>query len=136
MEKGSWRFANRDTLILGLRELPDGSFPLRHRHFYFAHAYEGQGGSAELLERFGRGGVFLYDLEQIKDPSGAQLVTGRAEYLAGMCAATACLDIRKQRHCERAGLHRVPNQLQLCRTQGVCEVTSCRACPDPQDHGH
>jgi hypothetical protein len=26
VEKGSWRFANRDTLILGLKELPDGSF--------------------------------------------------------------------------------------------------------------
>jgi saccharopine dehydrogenase (NAD+, L-lysine forming) len=43
VEKGSWRFANRDTLILGIKELPDGSFPLRHRHFYFAHACEGQG---------------------------------------------------------------------------------------------
>jgi saccharopine dehydrogenase (NAD+, L-lysine-forming) len=114
VEKGSWRFANRDTLILGLKELPDGSFPLRHRHFYFAHAYEGQGGSVELLERFERGGGFLYDLEQIKDSSGAQLVTGGAGYLAGMCAATACLDIWKQRHCERTGSYRVPNQFASC----------------------
>lgn len=89
-------------------------FPLRHRHFYFAHAYEGQGGSVELLERFERGGGFLYDLEQIKDSSGAQLVTGGAGYLAGMCAATACLDIWKQRHCERTGSYRVPNQFASC----------------------
>jgi len=33
VEKGSWRFASRDTLILGLKELPEASFPLRHRHF-------------------------------------------------------------------------------------------------------
>lgn len=89
-------------------------FPPRHRHFYFAHAYEGQGGSVELLERFERGGGFLYDLEQIKDSSGAQLVTGGAGYLAGMCAATACLDIWKQRHCERTGSYRVPNQFASC----------------------
>ncbi|MCX4140715.1 alanine dehydrogenase/PNT domain protein [Paraburkholderia sp. SEWSISQ10-3 4] len=114
VEKGSWRFASRDTLILGLKELPEASFPLRHRHFYFAHAYERQTGSVDLLERFKSGGGFLYDLEQIKDPSGAQLVTGGAGYLAGLCAATACLDIWKQRQCERTGAYRVPLQFASC----------------------
>ncbi|MFM0266051.1 Rossmann-fold NAD(P)-binding domain-containing protein [Paraburkholderia sediminicola] len=114
VEKGSWRFASSDTLILGLKELPEESFPLRHRHFYFAHAYERQTGSVDLLDRFRRGGGFLYDLEQIKDPSGAQLVTGGAGYLAGLCAATACLDIWKQRQCERTGAYRVPSQFGSC----------------------
>jgi saccharopine dehydrogenase (NAD+, L-lysine forming) len=111
---GSWRFAPRDALILGLKELPDASFPLRHRHMYFAHAYERQHGSRELLQRFKRGGGFLYDLEQIKDSFGAQLVTGGAGYLAGIAAAVACLDIWKQKRSDieddSVAKYRVPTQ--------------------------
>jgi saccharopine dehydrogenase (NAD+, L-lysine forming) len=107
---GSWRFAPRDALIFGLKELPDATFALRHRHMYFAHAYERQQGSRKLLERFKRGGGFLYDLEQIKDSFGAQLVTGGAGYLAGMAAAVACLDIRKQKESGIAPAYRVPTQ--------------------------
>jgi saccharopine dehydrogenase (NAD+, L-lysine forming) len=111
---GSWRFAQRDALIFGLKELPDASFPLRHRHMYFAHAYERQQGSRELLERFKRGGGFLYDLEQIKDSFGAQLVTGGAGYLAGIAAAVACLDVWKQKQSDiegdSAAKYRVPKQ--------------------------
>jgi saccharopine dehydrogenase (NAD+, L-lysine-forming) len=108
--KGSWRFARRDTLILGLKELPDESFALRHRHMYFAHAYEHQRNAADLLERFRRGGGMLYDLEQIKDRFGAQLVTGGAGYFAGLAAATACIDIWKQKQQNEALPYRVPRQ--------------------------
>jgi saccharopine dehydrogenase (NAD+, L-lysine forming) len=107
---GSWRFTRDDTLVLGLKELPDASFPLRHRHMYFAHAYEHQKGARELLARFKRGGGFLFDLEQIKDHFGAQLVTGGAGYLAGLAAATACLDIWKQRQMWRTEHYLVPAQ--------------------------
>jgi saccharopine dehydrogenase (NAD+, L-lysine forming) len=108
--KGSWRFAQRDTLIMGLKELPDESFALRHRHMYFAHAYEHQQGAAELLERFRRGGGMLYDLEQIKDRFGAQLVTSGAGYFAGLAAATACIDIWTQKQQGDALPYRVPQQ--------------------------
>ncbi|CAD6531870.1 Rossmann-fold NAD(P)-binding domain-containing protein [Paraburkholderia metrosideri] len=107
---GSWPSAHRDALILGLKELPDDPFPLRHRHMYFAHAYERQRGSLKLLERFTRGGGFLYDLEQIKDNFGAQLVTGGAGYFAGLAAATACLDIWKQKRHGHDALYRIPRQ--------------------------
>ncbi|MDR5836600.1 hypothetical protein [Caballeronia sp. LZ034LL] len=110
VESGSWRFSHRDTLVLGLKELPEATFPLRHRHMYFAHAYERQQGAASLLARFERGGGFLYDLEQIKDNFSAQLVTGGAGYLAGMAAATACLDIWKQKQGVRAARYHVPEQ--------------------------
>lgn len=107
---GSWRFTRDDALVLGLKELPDASFPLRHRHMYFAHAYEHQQGSLELLKRFKRGGGFLYDLEQIKDNFGAQLVTGGAGYLAGLAAATACLDVWKQKQYKNTVHYTVPAQ--------------------------
>ena len=107
---GSWPSAKRDTLIMGLKELPDESFPLAHRHMYFAHAYEHQRGSLKLLERFRRGDGFLYDLEQIKDSFGAQLVTGGAGYFAGLAAATACLDIWKQKQQAHDVVYRVPRQ--------------------------
>jgi saccharopine dehydrogenase (NAD+, L-lysine forming) len=107
---GSWPSAHRDTLIVGLKEIPDESLPLGHRHMYFAHAYECQRGSLKLLERFRRGGGFLYDLEQIKDSFGAQLVTGGAGYFAGLAAATACLDIWKQKLQGHDGMYRVPRQ--------------------------
>lgn len=107
---GSWRFCRDDVLILGLKELPNAMFPLRHRHMYFAHAYERQQGSLELLERFKRGGGFLYDLEQLKDRFGAQLVTGGAGYLAGLAAATACLDIWKQKQQDDDAPHSIPDQ--------------------------
>ncbi|MDR7006212.1 Rossmann-fold NAD(P)-binding domain-containing protein [Paraburkholderia strydomiana] len=107
---GSWRFAHRDALILGLKELPEESFALRHRHMYFAHAYELQRGAATLLERFRRGGGVLYDLEQIKDRFGAQLVTGGAGYFAGIAAALACIAIWKQRQQGEAVPYRVPSE--------------------------
>ncbi|MEX3973752.1 hypothetical protein [Paraburkholderia caribensis] len=107
---GSWRFARDDALILGLKELPDESFALRHRHMYFAHAYERQRGAAALLERFRCGGGMLYDLEHIKDRFGAQLVTGGAGYFAGIAAAVACIAVWKQKLRDEAAPYRVPTE--------------------------
>ena len=48
-EPGSWVSAPPDAYILGLKELPDGDQPLKHKHVFFAHAYKGQAGSLALL---------------------------------------------------------------------------------------
>lgn len=56
VQAGSWRRAPLEAWILGLKELPDQTGPLRHRHIYFAHAFKGQSGAADLLQRFDDGG--------------------------------------------------------------------------------
>lgn len=51
----SWASAPRDTVILGLKELPDKPTELTHRHIFFGHAYKGQLGASDLLSRFEAG---------------------------------------------------------------------------------
>ncbi|MFJ4319828.1 saccharopine dehydrogenase [Streptomyces lavendulae] len=72
----SWHAeAPADAYVLGLKELPAGPAApaLRHRHIYFAHAYKGQSGAAELLSRFTAGGGALLDLEYLTDEAGRRV---------------------------------------------------------------
>ena len=50
-QQGSWVDAPIQAIILGLKELPEASFPLIHQHIYFAHAYKEQSGWQNLLSR-------------------------------------------------------------------------------------
>ncbi|MEV7995972.1 saccharopine dehydrogenase [Streptomyces sp. NPDC086077] len=70
---GSWAAAPPDTVILGLKELPEQPNALTHRHVYFGHAYKGQPGAADLLRRFTTGGGTLLDLEYLVDDDGRRL---------------------------------------------------------------
>ncbi len=64
----SWKTAPKETIILGLKELPENeSDPLIHKHIFFGHAFKGQAGATELLKRFKSGGGSLYDLEYLID---------------------------------------------------------------------
>ena len=67
---GSWESAPMHAYILGLKELPESTQPLHHRHIYFAHAFKGQTGWKEILMRFQWGGGALYDLEYLVDSAG------------------------------------------------------------------
>lgn len=67
VETGSWQDAPADCFILGLKEIPPGSFPLKHKHIYFAHVYKGQEGAEEVLHRFQEGKGLLFDLEFLMD---------------------------------------------------------------------
>ncbi|MCZ6672430.1 MAG: saccharopine dehydrogenase [Verrucomicrobia bacterium] len=69
----SWRNAPVDAFILGLKELPSDSSPLRHRHIYFAHVYKNQRGWQEVLQRFVNGGGRLLDLEYLTDAQGRRV---------------------------------------------------------------
>ncbi|MGB3828633.1 MAG: saccharopine dehydrogenase [Ornithinimicrobium sp.] len=64
-DSGSWVDAPPDAYIVGIKELPEAPAELRHTHIYFAHAYKGQDGAAELLGRFERGGGELLDIEYL-----------------------------------------------------------------------
>ncbi|KAI9830508.1 MAG: Saccharopine dehydrogenase, partial [Thelocarpon superellum] len=71
--EGSWPSAPSDHIIVGLKELPEDSFPLKHTHIQFAHVYKNQGGWEEVLSRFPRGGGTLLDLEFLQDESGRRV---------------------------------------------------------------
>ncbi|MEV4846346.1 saccharopine dehydrogenase [Micromonospora matsumotoense] len=70
---GSWPDAPPDTVVVGLKELPDQPAVLTHRHVYFGHAYKGQRGAPELLRRFSAGSGALLDLEYLVDDDGRRL---------------------------------------------------------------
>lgn len=72
-EPGDWVDAPADTVVIGLKELPDEPVALRHRHVFFGHAFKGQPDAAGLLRRFADGGGTLLDLEYLTDDTGRRL---------------------------------------------------------------
>lgn len=72
--EGAWREqAPPQAWILGLKELPESTAPLPHRHIYFAHAYKEQDGWQDILGRFKSGGGTLFDLEYLTDGHGRRV---------------------------------------------------------------
>jgi saccharopine dehydrogenase (NAD+, L-lysine-forming) len=70
---GSWPTAPRAAIICGLKELPEASTPLRHRHMMFAHCYKQQAGWRDVLARWRSGGGLLWDLEFLVDDKGRRV---------------------------------------------------------------
>jgi saccharopine dehydrogenase (NAD+, L-lysine-forming) len=71
--EGSWVDAPADVFVLGIKELPAEPVALRQRHIFFGHAFKGQTGGRELLDRFVAGGGALLDLEYLVDDQGRRL---------------------------------------------------------------
>lgn len=72
-QAGQWRAAPADAIIFGLKELPDDTGPLVHRHILFGHAFKGQPSGVDLLDRFKAGGGTLFDLEYLVDDTGRRV---------------------------------------------------------------
>ncbi len=87
--ENSWPEAPPDAIIFGLKELPEDSTPLPHRHIMFGHAYKGQHSGRALLERFKAGGGTLYDLEYLVDETGRRVAA--FGYWAGYAGAAVTL---------------------------------------------
>lgn len=85
----SWPTAPRDAIILGLKELPDDTGPLVHKHIMFGHAYKGQPDGQHLLRRFKTGGGVLLDLENLTDEHGKRVAA--FGYWAGFAGAAISL---------------------------------------------
>ncbi len=88
-EPGGWMQAPADAIIMGLKELPESSEPLRHRHIYFAHAYKEQAGWRDVLGRFTRGGGELFDIEFLVDENGRRVAA--FGYWAGFAGAAVAV---------------------------------------------
>lgn len=118
VDNWTWEQAPVDTPILGLKELPVGSTPIKHTHIQFAHCYKQQAGWAEVLMRFHEGKGTLYDLEFLQHANGRRVAAfGFHAGFAG--AATACLALAKQVESEgkeRLGeLTPYPNEDELVK---------------------
>ncbi|KAH7323144.1 alanine dehydrogenase [Stachybotrys elegans] len=85
---GSWKDAPHDTIILGLKELPDVEAPLPHTHVTFHHIFK-QTGHEIWLNRFKQGGGTLYDLEFLCHENGARV--SAFGYSAGYAGAALAL---------------------------------------------
>ncbi|VEU24132.1 DEKNAAC105480 [Brettanomyces naardenensis] len=87
---GSWVDAPEDTIVIGLKELPEESFPLKHNHIQFAHCYKNQDGWEKVLERFPLGGGTLYDLEFLQNDKGRRVAA--FGFYAGFAGAALGLE--------------------------------------------
>ena len=84
-----WRRAPEDAVILGLKELPEDTGPLTHRHLMFGHAYKGQFAGRDLMRRFGEGGGTLLDMEYLVGEDGRRVAA--FGYWAGYAGAAVTL---------------------------------------------
>lgn len=88
--QGSWHDAPADAFILGLKELPEDTHTLRHRHIHFGHIFKGQQGAEHMLRRFKAEGGQLLDLECLVDESGRRIAAfGHWAGYAGAAVAVA-----------------------------------------------
>lgn len=91
-ESQSWKTqAPTEAYILGLKELPNETMALKHKHIYFAHAYKNQNGAAQLLKRFKNGKGQLLDLEYLVDDNLKRIAA--FGYWAGFVGAAVGLEI-------------------------------------------
>ncbi|QPG94183.1 hypothetical protein C2857_005290 [Epichloe festucae Fl1] len=70
---GTWPNAEPNTLIIGLKEIPEEDFALTNDHLTFAHCYKQQAGWDKVLRRFAAGQSTLYDLEFLHDSVGRRI---------------------------------------------------------------
>lgn len=89
VEMGYWRTSPQDSIILGLKELPEEDFPIEHRHIYFAHIFKGQEGSDSVFKRYADGGGSLFDLEFLTDENKKRVCA--FGYWAGYVGAATAL---------------------------------------------
>ncbi len=89
VDAGGWVNNMEDTLILGLKELPDEPAVIGNPHILFAHAYKEQAGWKETLTRFVKGNADLLDIEYMTRENGVRYVA--FGYRAGYMGAALSL---------------------------------------------
>ncbi|KAJ4474510.1 hypothetical protein J3R30DRAFT_687503 [Lentinula aciculospora] len=99
----SWPSAPLTVPIIGLKDLPVSSKPLRHTHIYFGHCYKGQPGWNSLLQRFHHGGGTLYDLEFVQDAQTGRRVAAFGFHAGFTGAAIGALAYASHQKAEALG---------------------------------
>jgi saccharopine dehydrogenase (NAD+, L-lysine forming) len=91
MNGAVWADMSLDHYIMGIKELPEDNFPLRHSHIYYAHAFKQQAGAAQILSRFKAGRGKIYDFEFLVDCFEKEIVVNSFSFWAGYCGAAIAL---------------------------------------------
>ncbi|KAF6844179.1 saccharopine dehydrogenase [Colletotrichum musicola] len=86
----SWKETPKDHIILGLKEIEEGTWPLERVHIHFQHAMKGQAGWAEALSRYPRGNGVLLDLEYLQAENGRRVAA--FGYHAGFSGAALAIE--------------------------------------------
>lgn len=74
VDENSWiKDASKDTIIVGLKALPDNMETYEHTHIYFAHVYKEQDGWKEVLNKFKNGKGKIIDLEFMLDENSRRV---------------------------------------------------------------
>ena len=89
-KKGSWVTADKDTIIIGLKEIHQ-EIELRHKHVMFAHIFKKQNDSYKILNNFKENKGILFDLEYLKNAKGKRVAA--FGYYAGFSGAFIGLHI-------------------------------------------
>jgi len=130
VESHSWPQAPQNCFVLGLKELPEGSSPLQHRHIYFAHAYKEQRGWQHLLRRFQSGGGTLLDLEYLVDDNGRRLAA--FGYWAGYVGAALAVLCWSRQQDGQSGLRAlIPWADRADLLKDVAEALAARESSNP-----
>lgn len=103
----TWPDAPANAFILGIKELPLESFPLNHRHIYFAHVFKGQEEASQILNRFARGSGKLFDLEYLTDTTGKRIAS--FGFWSGMAGAAVSLLIWCQKMLGQTAPYTIPH---------------------------
>ncbi|KAI9298458.1 saccharopine dehydrogenase Lys3 [Neoconidiobolus thromboides FSU 785] len=92
VESETWeKDASLDTIIIGLKELPEGDSPLKHEHIFFAHCFKEQTGWKQLIKRFTDGNGTILDLEFLVDDAGRRVAA--FGYHAGFTGSAVGIDL-------------------------------------------
>ncbi len=119
-DTGSWESAPSNAFVLGIKELPEDTFPLNHHHIYFGHAYKNQQGWDNLLSRFTRGNGTLLDLEYLTDDTGRRVAA--FGYWAGFAGAALALKMWTSRQVNGAGYQLGPQYAADNKTELVNQI--------------
>lgn len=96
--ENSWRQAEQDAVIVGLKALPDEVDKFVHRHIFFAHVYKEQDGWIEIMSKFKLGGGEIIDLEFMLDENNRRVCA--FGYWAGYVGAALGVLFSKAQHRE------------------------------------
>ncbi|KAL8284784.1 hypothetical protein RB601_006716 [Gaeumannomyces tritici] len=126
--EGSWEQVPKDHIIIGLKELEEKDFPLKHTHVQFAHCYKNQGGWDNVLRRYHDGNGMLLDIEFLEKDGRRVAAFG---FWAGFAGAALALKnwAWQLAHPDGAplpGVESHPNEASLVREvkESLAEGTS------------
>jgi len=113
--ENSWPSAPDNAIVLGLKEIPESTDPLIHKHIMFGHAYKGQLAGRSLLKRFADGGGTLYDLEYLLDEHNRRIAA--FGYWAGFAGAAVSVKVwlAQQRQSKCSAVHEYLNKAELVK---------------------